>query len=176
MIPDISETNRTLLRNSPMNLLRLFVRRWERSNRKTRDRRSRPVIEDMEGRVLLSTVLYPGDSIYSPNGQFQLTQQTDGNLVLYGPGHAAHWASGTYGQSVADAIMQNDGNFVIYGTNGNALWASNTNVPGSTLHVQDDGNCVIYNGSTPLWATNTVTASVDLNPGQSIYSPNGQFQ
>ena len=34
--------------------------------------------------------------------------------------------------------------------------------PGAHLAVQDDGNMVIYQGSSPLWATNTVT---DHQPG-----------
>ena len=39
--------------------------------------------------------LNPGDSLLSPSGLFLLTMQSDGNLVLYSPGHIAIWASNT---------------------------------------------------------------------------------
>ena len=32
--------------------------------------------------------LYPGESIWSANGRYRFIYQTDGNLVLYGPGGA----------------------------------------------------------------------------------------
>jgi hypothetical protein len=52
--------------------------------------------------------------------------------------------------------MQVDGNLVVYDGARKALWASNTNKhPGSRLVAQDDGNVVVYSGSTPLWSTNT---------------------
>ena len=127
-------------------------------------------------------VFNSGQSITSPNGQFVLTFQNDGDLVEYAAAGQALWASGTTNEGAVEADFQTDGNLVVYGTpnpDGSLvpLWASGTGGnPGATLHVQDDGNIVIYQGSSPLWATNTVTASVDLKPGQSIYSPNGQFQ
>jgi hypothetical protein len=128
--------------------------------------------------------LTPGQSVFSPNGQFQFTLQTDGNLVEYGPYGDALFGSGTNGQPVIEAILQTDGNLVLYGPansdgSADALWASGTaGYMGDTLHVQDDGNVVIYQGSTPLWATNTVGADANLYliPGQSVYSPNGEFR
>ena len=128
-----------------------------------------------------SPVLLPGQSITSPNGQFVLTFQTDGNLVEYSPAGQPLWASGTTNEGAVEAVFQTDGNLVVYGTpnpdgSERPLWASGTGGnPGATLHVQDDGNIVIYQGSTPLWETNTLTGSPVLLPGQSITSPNGQF-
>ena len=51
--------------------------------------------------------------------------------------------------------MQSDGNLVIY--QGSApIWASNTNGPGITsVQFQNDGNFVIYAGSRAVWATHT---------------------
>jgi len=85
--------------------------------------------------------------------------QSDGNLVIYGPGPG--------GQSV---------------------WVSDTGVPGSRLVVQDDGNVVIYRpDGMPVWATDTwiptgTAAQGDdmqpgevLNPGEAINSENGQY-
>ena len=99
--------------------------------------------------------LLPGESQLSCDGRFTLTQQTDGNLVLY-EGGSALWASGTWQQPTAAAILQADGNFVEY-TNSGANWASGTwGNPGDYLAIQTDGNLVIYNSSNaPIWASNT---------------------
>ncbi len=52
--------------------------------------------------------------------------------------------------------MQTDGNLVLYGPSSSVVWASGTNGhPGARLVIQNDGNLVIYSGSTPLWATGT---------------------
>lgn len=50
--------------------------------------------------------------------------------------------------------MQLDGNFVLYNSSLSAAsWETNTD--GwyfSYLNVQDDGNLVVYHGSTPRWS------------------------
>jgi hypothetical protein len=52
--------------------------------------------------------------------------------------------------------MQDDGNFVLYDQDNAPVWASNTDGnPGAYLAVQDDGNVVVYQNGSPLWATNT---------------------
>jgi hypothetical protein len=52
--------------------------------------------------------------------------------------------------------MQGDGNLVLYDVNNSPRWDSGTwGFPGSFLIMQNDGNLVIYQGSTPLWASNT---------------------
>jgi len=100
--------------------------------------------------------LNAGQSIHSGDGRFQLSMQTDGNLVLYGPGGAL-WSSQTAGSGATLAAFQADGNLVVYTPAMQPLWASNTSGnPGSLLRLQDDGNLVIYDGAMqPTWATNT---------------------
>lgn len=101
--------------------------------------------------------LSPGYWIKSPNGQFTLMYQTDGNFVLYGPGRQALWNSGTWGRSAGKAIMQTDGNLVVYDASGRAVWNSGTwGNPGARLALQDDGNLVVYapNGRA-LWNSGT---------------------
>jgi hypothetical protein len=50
-------------------------------------------------------------------------------------------------------MQASDGNLVIY-QGGTALWASNTaGHPGAVLVDQQDGNQVIYQGGTALWAS-----------------------
>jgi hypothetical protein len=97
------------------------------------------------------------DSLVSPNGQFSLALQSDGNLVLYEADNQPVWAAGTDGQDVARATMQEDGNLVISSSAGDAVWASGTNgADGAALILQDDRNLVIYGGDgSPVWATNT---------------------
>jgi hypothetical protein len=99
--------------------------------------------------------LQRGESIWSPSGEFELTFQRDGNLVLYRD-RTALWSTGTAGREVRECTMQTDGNLVLYGHDRQAVWASNTyGNPGSFLAVQDDGNVVIYKPVHPVWSTGT---------------------
>jgi hypothetical protein len=59
-------------------------------------------------------MLGPNQDLVSPGGQYVLSMQGDGNLVLYGPGHTARWSSRTNGIPGAYLVMQTDGNLVIY--------------------------------------------------------------
>ena len=99
--------------------------------------------------------LYPGQAVQSRDGRFALTYQTDGNLVLYGPG-GARWSTQVF-STPGYAEMQLDGNFVVYASNGTPIWASGTSgARGATLFVHDDGQVDIR---TPqglvVWATGT---------------------
>lgn len=151
-----------------------------------------PAAPTQVARLLPGQGLMPGGSIKSADGRFTFIMQGDGNLVLYGPGGEAMWASNTAGQTgVWDIIMQADGNLVLYDGHGHPFWASNTNgKPGASLIVQNDGNVVIYNtNNQPLWATNTVVPTSPAAPtqtgrllpgqgllaGQSIRSTDGRF-
>jgi Mannosyl-glycoprotein endo-beta-N-acetylglucosaminidase len=109
-------------------------------------------------------------SLSSPNGQFVLSMQCDGNLVLIAPGNHPIWASNTSQFAGSILQMQGDGNAVVYGTGHVARWASGTSGhPGSVFAVQDDGNVVIIGpGNHPLWATNTAGAPAAPPPPTSI--------
>jgi len=96
-------------------------------------------------------ILYKGETLKSPNGQYKLILQNDGNLVLYDGGRAI-WSTKTQGKRIKKLVMQNDGNLVLYGPNG-PLWATNTSGNrGAYLKIQNDGNLVIYKA---VWLTNT---------------------
>jgi hypothetical protein len=116
--------------------------------------------------------LTAGQSFKSCDGRFQLSMQTDGNLVLY-MGDRALWATGTKGKGGAVAVMQGDGNLVVYDRRNKALWASGTNGhSGATLAVQNDGNLVVYGpGQHPVWASNTVQPSPSRAPAAPTASP-----
>lgn len=94
------------------------------------------------------------DYLSSPNGEYQLKFQPDGNLVEYNAWTgAALWASNTtYAQTCAGcgagyiAKMQTDGNFVIYDVHGIAVFATGTNPNGYKLVVGNySPTVVIYN-------------------------------
>ena len=94
-------------------------------------------------------------SIVSPNGQYRLIMQGDGNLVLYSPNRAIWW-TGTQNTGASLFVIQGDGNMVIYSPS-RAVWASYTQNRGAkTLFMQDDGNLVLYDASfRPIWNSNT---------------------
>ena len=89
-------------------------------------------------------------------GASRSTYQTDGNLVLYGPGGVPRWSTQAF-SSPGYAEMQVDGNFVVYASNGTPVWASGTSgARGATLVVHNDGQVDIR---TPqgvvVWQTGT---------------------
>jgi hypothetical protein len=103
-----------------------------------------------------SYVLAPGSSFQVGQtytlGQYQLTFQSDANLVLYKNGGNAIWHTRTNGSGATRAVVQNDGNFCLYPASGPASWCSQTgNHPGAYLAFQPDGNLVIY-GMTAFWS------------------------
>jgi hypothetical protein len=111
-----------------------------------------------------------------------LEMQSDGNLVLYAPGHVAIWSTNTAGNPGAYLAVQNDANVVVIAAGGNrALWASGSVDsrldagqrlnPGWQIQspnrayrmvMQDDGNLVVYSGSTAVWASRTRKPGTDL--------------
>lgn len=97
--------------------------------------------------------------ISSPNGQYHLVMQIDGNLVLYRGGYPV-WASNTQAPNEpVFATMQADGNFVLYKNTGgpsDVLWASNTHYPDANaqLRVEDTGRLAIYAGGSRIWTSN----------------------
>jgi hypothetical protein len=111
--------------------------------------------ENANGILPSGARLHRGESIWAPSGEFQLSCQNDGNLVLYRRGFPI-WSTNTAGTEVRECAMQPDGNLVLYGSGRQPVWASNTQGnPGAFLAVQDDGNVVIYRPVSPLWATGT---------------------
>jgi hypothetical protein len=97
--------------------------------------------------------LTAGQAIYSPNGQYQLIMQGDGNLVAYGPGGRVIWNSMTDGNPGAYATMQSDGNLVVYSAAGTALWNSHTDGnPGAFLVLNDGGALEIVDQGAVIWS------------------------
>ena len=58
-------------------------------------------------------------------------------------------------------MQASDGNLVLYDAAGVAVWNSNTvGHPGAFAQMQDDGNLVIVEGTTPHWETRTAGPSI----------------
>jgi Cutinase len=97
--------------------------------------------------------LTTGDKRVSADERFQIVNQGDGNIVVYGPSGAA-WSTGTAGRGQLRFVMQGDGNLVAYDTANRALWSSDTSgYPGSYSIMQSDGNFVVYDPTNyPLWS------------------------
>ncbi len=107
--------------------------------------------------------------------KYKLHFQGDGNFVLIDPSGKVLWATGTEGRATKLALKP-DGNVVLYDKQAKAVWATNTDrSPGAFFALQRDGNFVVYNGSNPIWATNTsggrfttVSAASNWNPTASL--------
>jgi hypothetical protein len=102
--------------------------------------------------------LEPGQQLQSPNGQYELKFQKDGNLVLYSKQEVYPlWHTGTSNSKAHRLRMQSDGNLVISNEEGKPVWnAATHNKNARKLVLQNDGNLVIYsdNGQA-VWHTFT---------------------
>ncbi|MEV6489835.1 CHAP domain-containing protein [Actinoplanes sp. NPDC051633] len=98
--------------------------------------------------------LVAGERLVSPDGQYVLAMQGDGNLVEYAPGNRPVWATATRRPN-SEARLQSDGNLVVIAPGNVPVWSSRTDGnAGSTLELQNDGNIVLYApGHLARWST-----------------------
>lgn len=99
----------------------------------------------------------PGHALYSPDHQYVLVMQTDGNLVLYSAAGQALWDTGTTGQNTV-ATFQRNGDFLVYSSHAHVLWNTRTRAAtGAYVTVQDSGDVVLMSGpsGSVLWSTGT---------------------
>jgi hypothetical protein len=131
--------------------------------------------------------LEPGACLLSPDHDYEVTMQADGNLVLYyEPSGSALWASNT-GVQGSYATLQTDGNLIVNSSSG-LHWDAGSSAISSALALQDDGNLIVYGLSGagavfPAWSTGTqgnrgaeLTPGQTLTSGQYLQSPNDQYQ
>ncbi|HXA32368.1 MAG TPA: hypothetical protein VNV87_08935 [Acidimicrobiales bacterium] len=126
--------------------------------------------------------LTSGACLISPNQQYELIMQTDGNLVLYYQTSArALWSSDTVNNPGAFFRLQTNGFMgVLNSTNSVTLWAPSEPWVGepvnAVLVLQDDGNLVLYDtlhgDVRALWATGTDNLVVSTISGCDASSPN----
>jgi len=145
--------------------------------------------------VLAGETLAAGSCLLSPNGQYELVMQADGNLVEYLLKAAEPlWASGTGGHPTAVASLAPGAELAVSAptTPTSPYWRSSPGAAYGILSLQNDGNVVVYgnNGkvsvaATPyaVWQTGTgslrgtqLAAGEQLMPGQYLESKNGQYK
>jgi hypothetical protein len=121
--------------------------------------------------LLPGNSLFPGTTLTSPLGAFQLTFTEDGNLVLQALDDSQLpavvydeivWRNPfiDLGHSGMICTMQTDGNLVIYDDLERPIFQSGSSGhegENAFLRVQDDGNLVIYSSTTgaALWESGT---------------------
>lgn len=130
--------------------------------------------QDGSDRILPGQTLYPGQKLLSNNGDFRLSMQYDGNLVVYTKDGKATWNSGTNGNSDAYAVFQTDGNLVIRSSSSSLLWATGTDGTSATAaYMQSDGNFVVYEGNTAVWSSfhGLVRPSLPTSPSGLLQLP-----
>jgi hypothetical protein len=91
-------------------------------------------------------------TLRSANGAYRAILQSDGYVVVYGPG-GANWSTGTWGTGATVLVLQGDGNLVLYSSHG-AVWSTRTYGSGaSELVMQNDGNLVLYGPGGAAWSS-----------------------
>lgn len=98
--------------------------------------------------------LRTGQVLNSPNYQYMLIMQDDGNLVIYQM--RGIWNTRTQNTGAERLDFQSDGNLVIYKGNNQPVWDAGTVRQGRLAHgkfelkMQNDGNLVIYLDKQPI--------------------------
>lgn len=126
-----------------------------RDNSSSRDRNNYSNnYSNNESNLRLGYKFTKNQKIHSPNHQYHLIFQSDGNLVIYDRYKSVIWDSKTTNRGNR-AEFQRDGNLVIYDRRNRAIFSSDTpDRGGRALKIQDDGNLVIYaGGANPIWAS-----------------------
>ena len=116
----------------------------------------------------------------SPNGNYRLVMQQDGNLVMINYDGHPIWATGTDGSGAIACFLQQDGNLTLNDKGGNIVWQTNTG--GNKINnivLQDDRNLVIYGEKgNIIWTSNTNIFTLDTIVHKQItriQSTNGKF-
>lgn len=131
-------------------------------------------------------------------GVGSLLLQQDGNLVLFTPEGAVLDSFGTGGSGATAVRLQDDRNVVFFAADervvaelasyrqlvlleGEALLPGDVVAGGggTALHMQPDGNLVLYRGSTPLWDSRTggnpgAGAAIQTDGNLVVYSQDGR--
>jgi hypothetical protein len=103
--------------------------------------------------------LSAGQSLTSPDGEYQLTMEANGQLVDHSTSGSVLWASDPPSASPgAYAEMEANGDLAIYTGAGGVIWESGTyGAPGAFLSIARFGAVVVGFGSgDPLWAKGTL--------------------
>ena len=113
--------------------------------------------------LIVNQYMKPNQYLTSANGEYRLTFQSDGNLVLQRQSDLAQmWTSNTANQNGKRLVLGWDGNLTLQSHSKSPAWTSNTR--GSRvnrLKLHDDGTLAIYDtANKQIWATDTATRNV----------------
>jgi hypothetical protein len=106
--------------------------------------------------------LNSGSTILSPDGNYSITNQTDGNLVIYKQGGGAVWSTGTSGQGASTILMQADGNLVLYKNGGGVTWNAGCYQGGTNYYycvLNNLGKLIVYQGAPGTGAKRVIWSS-----------------
>lgn len=121
--------------------------------------------------------LAPGEQLVSANKAYQLTLQTNGDLVLT-KGSTVTWRTNTAGKGGVRLSMLSNGYLLLATKSWATVWlASARAVPGPWLQLRNDGILAIYDNTNRLVWTNTggyvhdrLANGASLATGQSMVS------
>lgn len=113
-----------------------------------------------DGKNLVTNAEY-----YSPNKEYYLKFQSDGNLVLYTKGGKPIWSPQIAKKGGKTCRLQKDGNLVVYNASGTAVWHTEThNNNRPKLYIYNDGRISIYSDAKNkfTWSSNAKVDNVKL--------------
>lgn len=113
--------------------------------------------------LIVNQYMKPSQHLTSANGEYRLTFQTDGNLVLQRQSDLAQiWTSNTANQNGKRLVLGSDGNLTIESHGKSPAWRSNTG--GSRvnrLKVNNDGTLVVFDTSNnPVWTSDVSPSAI----------------
>lgn len=101
--------------------------------------------------------LAPGQQLLA--GDYSLTEQEDGNVVIAGPDAAVSWTSGTDDAPGATLTLQPDGAVDVSGANDTVTWETGAHEGAEQLTLTDSGNlAVIGSDGSVLWDLDSARA------------------
>jgi peptidoglycan/xylan/chitin deacetylase (PgdA/CDA1 family) len=125
------------------------------------------------------TTLASGEATTSPNGQFVLTMNGDGQLTYSEVDGPTLWSTPTSGSPGAVANVTN-GALTITGADGATLWSTNASGRSADLDLESNGSLALVSGASTLWKSNSTLTTMRsgslLKPGWYVSSPNSRCQ
>lgn len=133
--------------------------------------------------------LYSGQKLTSPNGEYTLEVQTDGNLGIYrAADHVPVYGALSVGKPISYgyyATLQYDGNFAVKDGDNAAVWYTATQnrigYAANIVRLMDNGTLQVFSGSQSIWSTplpprDTIKLGERLNVGEKLTSRNGAYK